>query len=118
MKQPTLQLEMDSIYWASISIGDSTLLPIVLERDGGGRLLGFLAHYRGYSHGIASWSTVGKPKTFLSKRIDGRKAEVESVLRQIIGMRPGEYVLTATSKSGDQYNANVTIGYHPPRCRA
>jgi hypothetical protein len=88
MKQPTLQLEMDSIYWASISIGDST---------------------RGYPHGIASWSTVGKPKTFLSKRIDGRKAEVESVLRQIIGMRPGEYVLTATSKSGDQYNANVTI---------
>ena len=87
-------MKTDSIYWVSISVGDST---------------------RGYSHGNASWSTIGKPKAFLSKRIDGVKAEVESVLSQVIGMRPGEYVLTATSECGDQYNANVTIGYNPPR---
>jgi hypothetical protein len=83
-----------STYWVSISVGDSN---------------------RGYSHGVASWPTFGTPKRYLTKRIDGREDEVESVLRQVIGMRPGEYVLTATGKSGDQRQANVTIGYNPPR---
>jgi hypothetical protein len=84
----------ESTFWASVSVGDSN---------------------RGYSHGIASWSTLGTPKSFLTKRVDGRKDEVESVLAQVIGMGPGEYVLTATSKAGDQRNANVTIGYNAPR---
>lgn len=86
--------QVESMYWASVSVGDST---------------------RGYSHGQASWSTLGTPKEFLSKRLDGRKDEVESVLSQVVGMRPGEYTLVATNDAGDQYNANVTIGYHPPR---
>ena len=80
-----------SIFWASVSVGDDA---------------------RGYSHGMVSWDTLGTPSRFRSKRVDGRADEVESVLDQLIGMRPGEYVLTATSKSGDQYNAEVTIGYH------
>jgi hypothetical protein len=84
----------NSTFWASVSVGDSN---------------------RGYSHGIVSWSTLGTPKSFLTKRIDGRKDEVESVLTQVIGLRPGEHVITATSKSGDQYNANVTVGYNAPR---
>ncbi len=87
-------MKQESLYWASISVGDST---------------------RGYSHGIASWSTMGTPKRFASKRIDGRKDEVKSVLKQVIGMRPGEYTLVATSSAGDQFNARVTIGYNPPR---
>jgi len=90
----TKQTATQSTLWASVSIGNSN---------------------RGYSHGIVSWSTLGTPKSFLTKRVDGHKDEVESVLAQLIGMRPGEYTLTATSKSGDQFAANVTIGYNPPR---
>jgi hypothetical protein len=77
----TQKQQTQSTFWASVSVGDSN---------------------RGYSLGIVSWSTLGTPESFLTKRVDGRKDEVESVLAQIIGMRPGEYVLTATSKSGDR----------------
>jgi hypothetical protein len=93
-KAIALASRLEGSYWASISVGDSN---------------------RGYSHGIVSWLALGTPKRFLTKRIDGRKDEIESVLAQVIGLRPGEHVLTATSGTGDRYNANVTVGYNAPR---